>query len=495
MTTIDEKEIEERLRGVVQGPQPEAPVSLHRFLHDLPETEAAHHHGPIGHLRGYFDRLPVLVAPHPNLRRAQLGFGVAMAVVIGVAGAGLFINLRNAPATPAASGSPGQTGPWQTPRRSIGTHQPPVQASLNVEGLLCWGVPHVENESMALPIAAIVTNSGKYLGVTGGAFGMTGMVHSDDGIFWNWSPPTEVGSHASIVTAIASDENSTIVVTGGVQGIDGTTDGRIWTSTDDGATWHESKDEATFKGITVQAITYSPGRWLALGWNGNTAPDALRQVAAWRSEDDGQTWTHVSTPIKGTSALLTSTAAGFILSGAPLAATGAIDEPPIWYSPDGTNWNRSKTIDNTAQLMGPLTSATVTGVSHIYAVSASPDGTSKHLVASWDGGLNWESVKPDDSLPYADSISHVASLSNNSSSARSYEVLFATIGTGNDSYAHIMISKDGGTTWTRLIDNATGGPAGNVVVDLGHGWQAGGNVVLSYGDPGSGIGVWITELQ
>ena len=24
---------------------------------------------------------------------------------------------------------------------------------------------------------------------------------------------------------------------------------------------------------------------------------------------------------------------------------------------------------------------------------------------------------------------------------------------------------------------------------------AGGNVVLSYGDPGSGIGVWITELQ
>src|ERR1035437_8046879 len=44
---MNDRDIEERLRDVVRGSQPPAPQSLHHFLHDLPETEVVHHHGPI----------------------------------------------------------------------------------------------------------------------------------------------------------------------------------------------------------------------------------------------------------------------------------------------------------------------------------------------------------------------------------------------------------------------------------------------------------------
>jgi hypothetical protein len=296
------------------------------------------------------------------------------------------------------------------------------------------------------------------------------------------------------VTSIATDENGTIVVTGGVQGVDGTTDGRIWTSRDEGVTWSANHDEASLQGVTVQAITYSPGRWVALGWNSSTAPDLQRQIAAWMSADNGRTWNHVATPIKGTSALITSTAAGFVLSGTPLAS-GAIDEPPIWHSPDGVTWTRSTVTDNTAQLIGPLVSATVTGLSHVFGISTAPDGSGRNLVSSLDGGLTWKTVKPDDSLPYSNEVRCVASLSIHDPSLGYVELLFATISMGSSSSDdHVMMSANGGTTWVRLVDTSVGGPQGNVLLDLGHGWQAGGNKVLSFGEPGSGIGIWLTEF-
>jgi hypothetical protein len=32
-----------------------------------------------------------------------------------------------------------------------------------------------------------------------------------------------------------------------------------------------------------------------------------------------------------------------------------------------------------------------------------------------------------------------------------------------------------------------------MLLDLGHGWQAGTNRVLAFGDPGSGLGIWLIE--
>jgi hypothetical protein len=89
----------------------------------------------------------------------------------------------------------------------------------------------------------------------------------------------------------------------------------------------------------------------------------------------------------------------------------------------------------------------------------------------------------------------VASLSIHDPSLGYVELLFATISMGSSSSDdHVMMSANGGTTWVRLVDTSVGGPQGNVLLDLGHGWQAGGNKVLSFGEPGSGIGIWLTEF-
>ena len=75
---MNEQDLEKRLRGVVEGPQPKAPGSLHQFLRDLPESEVEHHHSPIGRLRAALNWVPGLLVPSPYARRAQMAFGVAM---------------------------------------------------------------------------------------------------------------------------------------------------------------------------------------------------------------------------------------------------------------------------------------------------------------------------------------------------------------------------------------------------------------------------------
>src|ERR1035437_4793040 len=124
-------------------------------------------------------------------------------------------------------------------------------------------------------VAAIVTRAGKYLGDNGGAYGTSGLVHSGDGLYWDWSPPTTVDAKAAVLTSIASDTLNTIVVTGGVQGVDGTMDGRIWISADDGTTWQAIPNESVFRGVTVQLVVYGSGQYIALGWNTTSPADSL----------------------------------------------------------------------------------------------------------------------------------------------------------------------------------------------------------------------------
>jgi hypothetical protein len=370
----------------------------------------------------------------------------------------------------------------------MGAHPATVAASLGLMSLVCNGVP-ASNPTMAVPTAAVVARSGSFLGVTGGAFGgssgSSGLVRSADGLFWDWSPSSEIDPHAAVLTSIASDNLDTFVVTGGVQGVDGTADGRIWVSVNDGATWRSAADESIFKGITVRVVVYGSGQFVALGWNDFSPADSVRQVAEWRSVD-GHAWTHVTTPIKGTAALIVPTAAGFLLSGTPLTS-GAIDEPPMWHSPDGVAWTRSKASDNTAQLMGPLLSATVTAQSHVYAVSAANDSSSHGLVTSPDGGLTWTTVKPDTSLPYSASISDIASINTNDTQYGAVEYLFATFSQGRP---QVYVSTNGGVTWKVVEDASAGGPTGTTLLQLGSGYLAGQTGILSFGAPGSGLGIW-----
>lgn len=488
---MNEQDLEKRLRDVVD-PQISAPASLHRFLRELPEAQTVRHRGPLTRMLEGLERIPGLIAPPPIAKRARLALGVAMAVVVGAAAGATMLSLRQG-VPPAPNGVSGSGAPWQTPLRSMATHQPPVHANLGekLTNVVCVGLPAVMIENMALPTAAIVTGAGKYVGVTSGSYGVTGLVHSDDGLYWDWSPPATLGQGVTSLTSIATDHLDTIVVAGGVQGVDGTADGRIWISADDGATWQETDNESVFKGVTVQRIVYGSGHYIALGWNSTSAADAVRQVAEWRS-DDGRTWTHVATPIKGTSALVAPTAAGFVMSGAALAA-GAIDEPPMWWSADGQTWTRAKATDNSAQLMGPLTSATVTGPSFVYAISALADGSSYQLVASYDGGMHWQTVKPDKAAsqvfatyaPYASSVGAL-------STGMGMGYLFVTVKMGEGT--HVWMSPDGGVSWAEANDSTVGGPTGNTLLVIGNGYQTGATKILSYGLPGSGLGIWLFSM-
>jgi len=482
---MNERDLEKRLQDVVDGPQPPAPVSLHRFLRELPEAQSRRYRGPLGQLRRALERIAGLGAPSPYARRAQAAFAVAMAVVIGVAGAGLLLHLRQSPVPLTSNSASGPTPPASG--TSLVTHQPPVQASIGIGSLICTGVPSISNESGALPTAAVVTGSGKYLGVTGGMFGATGLARSDDGLYWDWSAPAAISQDVAILTSIASNGTAT-VVTGGVKGAGGTTDGRIWTSRDDGKTWRETAAGADFQGVTVEQVVSGPnGEFIALGWN-VAAADSAAQVGVWWSAD-GSTWTYVLAPIKGSAAFVFSTPGGFVLSGTPLTSSAA-GEPPIWWSTDGKVWIKA-TADSTTKPLGAVTSATVTGDGTVYAVSGSSDGMSQQLMASSDGGHSWKLVKVSaDSMPYAASIAYVASLSAQDGK---HDFLFAT--TSSADGAHVWISQDGGVTWMKVNDPTVGGPTGTILLQLGNSYQAGQTRVLSMGEPGSGLGIWLIAIS
>ena len=482
---MNEHNLEKRLRDVVGVRRPSAPASLHRFLRELPETQAARRRGPLGRMRSVSDRARSLIALPSIPRRAQVGFGVAMAIVIGFAGASALLTLRQGSVGPAASQASLGPTPLQPPKRTLSTHVPPVRASFGLQMVISDGLPRVDSESMALPTSAVSYSQG-YIGVTGSPYGANGMVHSTDGLYWDWSPPTEVDPKASIVTSIASDNLGTIVVGGGVQGANGTTDGRIWVDSDScSPCWQETSNESVFNGVPVRLVVRSSWQFIAFGWNDATLSDAFRPISEWRSVD-GWTWTAVTAPIKGSSAVVVTTATGFVLSGTPISA-GAADEPPIWYSVDGETWTRAKASDNTAQSMGPLVGATVTVKSHVYAVVASTGSSSRKLVASLDGGVTWKTVTPDGSLPNAASISHVASISSGT-----IEYVYAT--TEKVAGAPIFVSTNGGVTWQKFEDAQAGGPTGTMLLEFANGHQAGTSKFLSFGEPGSGLGIWLTQL-
>ena len=160
----------------------------------------------------------------------------------------------------------------------------------------------------------------------------------------------------------------------------------------------------------------------------------------------------------------------------------------MWFSTDGRTWARARAIDNTAQKMGPLLSATVTRMSSVYAVSMGADGVSRELVLSKDGGMTWRLVKRNDSTPYASSIDQITSLSTSD-----MEYLFVTVTMGEA--ASIYVSTDGGTNWAMAKDHKVGGPTGTALLEIGNGYQAGATKILAVGKPASGLGTWLGSLS
>jgi photosystem II stability/assembly factor-like uncharacterized protein len=167
---------------------------------------------------------------------------------------------------------------------------------------------------------------------------------------------------------------------------------------------------------------------------------------------------------------------------------------PIWVSTDLNGWTRATSADHSAQLVNPLSSASVNGLGYIAAVSPSADGRDNKLVYSMDGGLTWKIVKPTaDTSPYLATASSVATFSTYDGNHVAYDMVF--VSTSMADGGHIYMSVDHGLTWSRVIDQGVGGPNGYYLLEISDGYTVGSKKILAYSDPGSGLGVWLASLD
>jgi hypothetical protein len=481
---MNEQDLEKRLRSVTSGQQPAAPQSLRTFLRGLPETEARRRRGPLGALRSVLSAVSSLAPGLPAARRLQVAAAVSFAIVLSLIGAGLLVSLRQAQNQPLASLPSQTTRPTQvvTPRRT--TPQVNVLPLVVDDSLYWYGVVQIDNDNAALPIETVARPGSAYLGISAPPYGMNGIVRSELGLLWEWSPISEVDASLAGLTSISADTTGRTVVVGWATTADGIRDGRAYYS-DNGYTWSPAADQSIFAGTVVRKVVYGPSGWVALGWSDGSQADAVRPVVEWVS-GDGTNWTRVSgVPIRGTSAMLIATAGGYVMSGSAIK-TGDVDQPPIWYSTDGLAWNRATTTDNTAQKLGALSSLTLVGSGTLVGLSGLGDGTSTQLVESLDAGRTWHEIAASGFTAPA-LVTHVASLSTGMGS----QWLLATCSAEK---AQVYVSKDGGWTW-KAVAGETFSPLGTMLVEVGPGYGVDYKRVLVFGLPSERLGLWIASTE
>ena len=481
---MNEKDLEQRLRSVTEGRPPSAPATLRQFLREMPEKQAARHAGHLGWLRrigdGVVGTARVVFAPAPMVARARMGAAVAIALIISLVGAQMFVTFR---AAQQASHNQGQCRGCATPPHDHPYTPPPLIIKTNM-GVTWQGASGVANENEALPTSAVAWPGGGYKGVSVDPYGQNGLVHSKDGLYWDWSPPSVVDQGVTL-TSIASDGSGRTVVSGYAQGIDGTFDGRIYYSNSvyDFGRW-QSVNESAFGGTPVQVVVHGPAGFVALGWNTESPASLIRPVMEWTSKD-GQDWTRLNEllPIKGDWAYLTATPSGFLLSGTPIS-NGAPTEVPIWYSTDGTNWQRSTTTDNSAKELVSMISATAGSKGFMLGVCTKGDGMVTLLMQSRDYGQSWSTVD----------------VSTDGGVVPQAFVSIASMGIANDSgpyiavnqYSgdHIYMSRDKGQHW-QIVQGDIGRPLASLLVPLGDTNQSDTFTVLAIS--GGGMGIWVAK--
>jgi hypothetical protein len=478
---MNEKDLEKRLRSVVSGSQPSAPSSLRHFLRQLPESGVRRHRGPLDVLRRAWDGLSNLVPQTTGARRLEFAGALALAVAIAVVGTGLLIAIRQAPRQPVGPNTVAPTT-LVTPRTT--TPALKVVAHQIADNPYWYGTTQYGNEDEALPIEAAMASK-VYYGISVEPYGLNGIVRSDNGLFWDWSPISAVDAGAAGLTSITSDTAGRLVVVGWAAAEGGAKDGRAYFS-DDGRDWSPAADQSVFAGVVLRKVVSGPHGFVALGWNDTTQADSIRPVSEW-SSPDGRVWTRVSgVPVMGTSAFLFASAAGYILSGTPLKA-GLVAGPPILFSVDGSNWRRVTATDDTVAKLGPLASLTLLADGSLVGLCKLADGSGSQLVESTDGGLHWHTITPD-GLGMPSMLGQVASVYGGVGT----EWLIATYMNDSGGKASLYVSADAGRTWKEIFDSA-GSPLGTMLVELGAGYGASNMFVLAYGKPESNLGIWLAS--
>ena len=488
---MNEKDLEQRLRSVVDDPRPSAPPSLRTFLRELPETAPSPRSRPLAWLRGMAGGLRGLVSPAPATRRAQLGFAVSMALVVGLVGGALLMSVRQNP-VPASTPSPtSETSTAKsTPRRSIANAPSPYLFVLGtIPGFQWAGILSTEddNNKQALPVSAVQMKGGGYVGVSSDDYGQNGLVFSQDGIYWDWDPPTEVDPSGVVLTAIATDGKGRLVAVGAAQGLDGTRDGRIYTS-EDGHKWTAVPNATTlFGGTAIRTIVHGLSGYVALGWNDNDPVN--RTVREWLSTD-GIHWSVMGgVPIVGTWGFVIPTDHGYVLSGR--AQEASMNQPPIWTSADGHNWHRTGSADNNGLRIGPIVSASVKSTGEVIALARSTDESGTELVKSNFDQTMWSLIKTDSGTQQFMAVASIKGPP--ASSVNCCVSSHLLVATGMAEGGHLYISTDDGTTWSIAsnVSKLPGAPLGQTILQLGVNYGGESARVLSYGKPEYGMGIWL----
>ena len=473
---MNEKDLEDRLRRVVDGPQPSAPPALRNFLRELPET-APSRPWAVARLAGAFGGLRGLISPVPAVRRAKFAFAVSVAVVFGLVGGGLLMSARQHAALPAATPSIATTATdAPTPRRST-EFWPPYKFMLkNITGFQWSGIlSNMDgNYAQAMPVSAVALQGGGYVGVSTDEYGKNGLVFSPDGIYWNWDPATEVDPAGVMLASIATNGKGQFVVAGAAVAQDGSKDGRIYISAD-GHQWTAVADATqVFGGTAIRTVVYGPSGYVALGWN--DADPTSRTVREWLSTDGVHCSLMGGVPIEGTGAYVVSVQSGYVLSGSAQAANDPA--PPIWFSSDGHTWLRGYWKDRERNpvapiAVGPILSATSTS-DGIFATVRAPDGSGTRLLWGSLDGMDWAPVSGTDTPD----LMSIASIDGSAG-----RLLVAT---NKAMDGHVYVSNDEGATWSIASNLSTlpGAPIAQTLLQLGPD-------VLCYGHPAYMMGVWL----
>ncbi len=246
---MNEHELERRFRSVTEGPQPNAPQSLRRFLYSMPETVPAKPENPWTRFVRSFS-LPAA----PRLAGAGV---VAFAVVAALFAANFVMNARsNVPGNSASA------VPAPTPLRSFQS-----------AGLVWLGTNEVTGP---LPDVAVTGGPYGYMGVGKSASGRNVLLDSADGITWIQRAEPEVP--AIDIASIAHMPGGGYVLAGGKDGraaIYFSPDGAKWTA----ATKIDMPD------VPVQALAANKLGFIAAG-----AAKGVGSPTSFWSSVDGKTW-------------------------------------------------------------------------------------------------------------------------------------------------------------------------------------------------------------
>lgn len=354
---IEDDELEERLRSVVRGAQPEVPERLLVFLRGLPEQ-------PRGRVDGAVGRLGSVGGP----TRALAGLAAAALVVALV---GSFYVLSAGPAGPAASARPSPspsvspsaaaTASPSVPAASPGASPTPLGAFVTppvpATGASWTGVDwqQVPAGSPLAAVTSLVRWSGGFVAlgypVPTGSLGRTPVWMSTDGQHWEPLDPDVLGT-GTLVLSMAPSGSGLVALTAHSAPDPACPDVvpsipcwvpqpelTAWTSPD-ALVWTAHPGPGLDPTRQRLLLSSGPAGMVAAGYGYGTESTA----SAWATSPDGVTWSVL--PAAGALAGfrvadLTYTASGYVAVGWTESGTPDLKASPFaLWSTNGHDWTR-----------------------------------------------------------------------------------------------------------------------------------------------------------